>query len=186
MQWRAISYLATPTGLAAKKISVKVKDADYTKLNELVDQVNALNKDDYINYYEIENAMSKIVYGLNANFQTQVDTMVYDLQIAIDLLEKKPDPKVEKVKFVKKKIKIKVGKSATLKVKLTPAGLSKAEKKVKWSIDKKGKKIVKFVKKANKLTGKLSAKVKALKKGKAKVTCKAPSGKKAICTITVK
>lgn len=192
-KWRAISYLATSTGLAAKKISVKVKDADYTKLDELLAQIEALNKDDYINYYEIENAMTKIVRGLNANHQNEVDDMAWALQIALDILEKKPEPEVpiveeqvKKVKFTKKKINLKVGKKATLKVKLTPSELSKAAKKVKWSIDKKGKKVVKFVKKANKLTGKLSAKIKAVKKGKAKITCKAPNGKKAVCKIVVK
>jgi len=99
-----------------------------------------------------------------------------------------PDVKVvKKVKFTKKKIKVKVGKKATLKVKLTPAkGLSKKAKKVKWSIDKKGKKVVKFVKAVKKLSGKLTVKIKAKKKGKAKITCKAPSGKKAVCRITVK
>lgn len=96
---------------------------------------------------------------------------------------------VKKVKFVKKSIKVKFGKKVilTLKVKLTPAkGLSKKAKKVKWSIDKKGKKVVKFVKKAKELNGKLKVKIKALKKGKAKITCKAPSGKKAVCKIVVK
>ena len=42
-------------------------------------------------------------------------------------------------------MKVKKGKKVTLKVKLTPAkGLSKKAKMVKWSIDKKGKKVVKI------------------------------------------
>lgn len=93
---------------------------------------------------------------------------------------------VKKVKFVKRKFKIKVGKKVTLKVKLTPKKLTKAAKKVKWSINKKGRKVVKFVKKTKKLRGKLKVKIRTLKKGRAKITCKAPSGKKATCEIVVK
>lgn len=96
-----------------------------------------------------------------------------------------PAAKVKKVKFIKKNIKVKVGKKATLRVKLTPAKLTKVAKKVKWSINKKGKKVVKFVKKAKKLNGKLKAQIKAKKKGAAKVTCTAPSGKKATCKVKV-
>lgn len=94
---------------------------------------------------------------------------------------------VKKVKFTRKKINVKVGKKVILKVKLTPdKGLAKAAKKLKWSIDKKGKKVVKFVKNAKKLSGKLKVQLKAIKRGKAKVTCKAPNGKKAVCKIIVK
>jgi len=93
---------------------------------------------------------------------------------------------VKKVKFVKKTIKVKVGKKATLRVKLTPSkGVKKAQKKVTWSINKKGKKVIKFVKKTKALNGKLKAVIKAKKKGVAKVTCTAPSGKKATCTVKV-
>lgn len=91
------------------------------------------------------------------------------------------------VKFIKKKVKVKEGKIATLKVKLAPAkGLTKIEKRVKWSINKKGKKVIKFVKKVKKLQGKLVVKLKTKRKGKAKVTCKMPSGRRAICTVVVK
>lgn len=96
--------------------------------------------------------------------------------------------KVKKIKFKKKNVKMKVGKKKVLRVKLNPVAkkLTKPAKKVKWSINKKGRKVVKFVKKAKKLRGKFKAKIKAKKKGRAKVMCKAPSGKKAKCRIIVK
>lgn len=84
-------------------------------------------------------------------------------------------PPVKKsVRFTKKKVTIKRGKKATLKVKITGV------KKAKFSVNKKGKKVVKLMKKkAKKVT------IKGKKKGNAVITAKA-AGKKATCKVTVK
>lgn len=116
--------------------------------------------------------------------KTSIDVIKTDVQLTEEELA---NAQVKKIKFTKKKITIRVGKKKTLKVKLTPAAytLPKDAKKVKWSINKKSKKIIKFVKKTKKLNGKLKAQVKAVKKGKAVVTAKV-GNKRAKCKITVK
>lgn len=92
-----------------------------------------------------------------------------------------------RVKFAKQMENIKLGRKFKLKVKLKPSkGLSKDAKKVKWSINKEGKKVIGFVKMAKKLQGKLAVKVKAKKKGEARITCKSPNGRKAVCKVVVK
>jgi len=83
-------------------------------------------------------------------------------------------PVKKSIKFKKKNVKIKRGKKVTLKVTI------KGAKKAKFSVDKKGKKIVKLMKKKAK-----SVVVKGKKKGKAIVTAKA-AGKMAKCTVKVK
>ena len=78
------------------------------------------------------------------------------------------------IKFKKKSVKIKKGKKVTLKVTIKNA------KKATFSVDKKGKKVVKLSKKKAK-----SVVVTGKKKGKATITAKA-SGKKATCKVKVK
>jgi len=79
-----------------------------------------------------------------------------------------------KIKLKKKTYKVKKGKKVTLKITLKNA------KKAKFSVDKKGKKVVKLMKKKAK-----SVVVKGKKKGTAKITAKA-AGKKATCKVKVK
>ena len=79
------------------------------------------------------------------------------------------------VRFIKKKVKIKKGKKAKLKLKLS--GATKAIFKLK---NKKMKKILKIAKKKAKMVV-----VKAKKKGKAIVIATA-GGKKAKCKVIVK
>ena len=83
-------------------------------------------------------------------------------------------PKKVTIKFKKKSVKIKKGKKVTLKVTLKNA------KKANFSVDKKGKKVVKLSKKKAK-----SVVVTGKKKGKATITAKAGK-KKATCKVTVK
>jgi len=83
-------------------------------------------------------------------------------------------PKKVTIKFKKKSVKIKKGKKVTLKVTIKNA------KKAKFSVDKKGKKVVKLSKKKAK-----SVVVTGKKKGKATITAKAGK-KKATCKVTVK
>jgi len=84
------------------------------------------------------------------------------------------NPVKKSVKFTKKSVKVKRGKKVTLRVKITGA------KKAKFSVDKKGKKVVKLMKKKAK-----SVVVKGKKKGKATITAKV-AGKKAKCKVTVR
>jgi len=83
-------------------------------------------------------------------------------------------PKKVTIKFKKKSVKIKKGKKVTLKVTLKNA------KKANFSVDKKGKKVVKLSKKKAK-----SVVVTGKKKGKATITAKA-GNKKATCKVKVK
>ena len=80
--------------------------------------------------------------------------------------------KSTKVKLNKKKVTLKKGKSITLRATMTPKN---STDKLQWSSSKK---------KVAKVTSK--GKVTAKKKGKAVITVKTSSGKKAKCTVVVK
>lgn len=85
---------------------------------------------------------------------------------------KKKTVKAKKVVVNKKKIVLKKGKKAKIKVRLVPA---KATEKVTFKTS--NKKIARVTK---------SGVVKAVKKGKCKITVKTASGKKAVVKVTVK
>lgn len=89
-------------------------------------------------------------------------------------LNKSTQTLVYKVKLNKTKLTLKKGRTYKLKATITPSSASKA---VKWSSNKK--KIVSVSS---------AGKIKALKKGKAVITCKTKDGsnKSAKCTVTVK
>ncbi len=92
--------------------------------------------------------------------------------IIVSLCQPSVDTSAASVKLSKTKLKIRQGKTATLKVNGT-------KKKAKWSI-KSGKKYIKLQK-----NRKVSVKIKAVKAGTAKVQCKIGK-KKLVCKVTVR
>lgn len=65
------------------------KDADYTALNKLKDQANALKAEDYKNFAAVTNALNAIKEGLPKSKQAEVDQMAKDLKAALEALQKK-------------------------------------------------------------------------------------------------
>ena len=66
------------------------KDADYTKVDEAIAKVNALNKDNYKDFSAVEAAVKAVVRGKNITEQNEVDKMAQAIEDAIAALEKKP------------------------------------------------------------------------------------------------
>lgn len=64
--------------------------ADYTELDKLLAEVDKLNKNDYVDFSEVESALAAITKDKNKLQQGEVDKMVEDLKAAVDKLEKKP------------------------------------------------------------------------------------------------
>ena len=65
------------------------KDADYTKVDEAIAKVNALNKDNYKDFSGVEAAVNTVVRDKNITEQSEVDKMVKTIDDAIAALEKK-------------------------------------------------------------------------------------------------
>ena len=78
--------------------------ADYTKLNELISEINKLNKDNYKDFSAIEKAMENIVYEKKIDEQDEVDAMYKTLEKAYKALEEKATQ--EKKEVIIKSIKI--------------------------------------------------------------------------------
>ena len=103
--------------------------------------------------------------------RTKNIAMILTLALTAGLCQTAAPSQAATPKLSTKKLTIKVGKTAALKVK-------KTSKKVKWSIVS-GKKNIRLTAKK-----KMSVKVKAVKAGKAKISCKIGK-KKLICKVTV-
>jgi len=103
--------------------------------------------------------------------RTKNIAMILTLALTAGLCQTAAPSQAATPKLSTKKLTIKVGKTAALKVK-------KTSKKVKWSIVS-GKKNIRLTAKK-----KTSVKVKAVKAGKAKISCKIGK-KKLICKVTV-
>ena len=65
------------------------KDADYTKVDEAIAKVNALNKDNYKEFSGVEAAVKAVVRGKNITEQSEVDKMAKAIEKAIDALQYK-------------------------------------------------------------------------------------------------
>ena len=104
--------------------------------------------------------------------RTKNIAMILTLALTAGLCQTAAPSQAATPKLSTKKLTIKVGKTAALKVK-------KTSKKVKWSIVS-GKKNIRLTAKK-----KTSVKVKAVKVGKAKISCKIGK-KKLICKVSVK
>ena len=65
------------------------KDADYTKVDEAIAKVNALNKDNYKDFSGVEAAVKDVVQGKNIIEQSEVDAMTKAIENAIGTLQYK-------------------------------------------------------------------------------------------------
>ena len=148
---------------AGSGIQIQLKDSKGNTVSKITKDVTLTLKANTVYYFKIfgtANSNCKLSYE-------QVNTAAAKKYVS-----------VKKITLNKKTLKLKKGKTYTLKVKkVTPANASK--KSIKFTSSKK--KIVKVVK---------GGKIKALKKGKAVITCtytaKDKSKKTAKCKVTVK
>ena len=62
------------------------KDADYIKVDEAIAKVNALNKDNYKDFYGVEAAVNAVVRDKNITKQSEVDAMATAIEDAITAL----------------------------------------------------------------------------------------------------
>ena len=65
------------------------KDADYTKVDEAIAKVNALNKDNYKDFSAVETAVKAVVRDKNITEQSEVDAMAKAIEDAIAALQYK-------------------------------------------------------------------------------------------------
>ena len=70
--------------------ALQYKDADYTKVDAAIAKANALNKNDYKDFFGVEAAVKAVVRGKNITEQSEVDKMAKAIEDAIAALEKKP------------------------------------------------------------------------------------------------
>ena len=70
--------------------ALQYKDADYTKVDEAIAKANALKKDEYKDFSNVEAAVKAVVRGKNITEQSEVDKMAKTIEDAIAALEKKP------------------------------------------------------------------------------------------------
>ena len=70
--------------------ALKYKDADYTKVDAAIAKANALKKDDYKDFSNVEDAVKAVVRGKKITEQSEVDKMAKAIEDAISALEKKP------------------------------------------------------------------------------------------------
>ena len=62
--------------------------ADYTEVDLAIEKANKLNKDDYVNFTAVEEAINAVVRDLGITHQEEVDAMAKAINDAIDALEK--------------------------------------------------------------------------------------------------
>ena len=70
--------------------ALQYKDADYTKVDAAIAKANALKKDDYKDFSNVEDAVKAVVRGKKITEQSEVDKMAKAIEDAISALEKKP------------------------------------------------------------------------------------------------
>ena len=69
--------------------ALKYKDADYTKVDEAIAKANALNKNDYKDFSNVEDAVKAVVRGKKITEQSEVDKMAKAIEDAIAALKYK-------------------------------------------------------------------------------------------------
>lgn len=69
---------------------VKDKDADYSQVDAAIAKADALNRDDYVDFSAVEQAVRAVVRGKGFRRQQEVDAMAAAIEAAISALEKKP------------------------------------------------------------------------------------------------
>ena len=70
--------------------ALQYRDADYTKVDAAIAKANAMNKNDYKDFSNVEAAVNAVVRGKNITEQSEVDKMAKAIEDAISALEKKP------------------------------------------------------------------------------------------------
>lgn len=65
-----------------------LKDADYSKIEDLKNNISHMDKTKYTNFNIVETALNSIVYGKKIDEQSSVDQMYLNLKKAYDSLEK--------------------------------------------------------------------------------------------------
>lgn len=74
---------------ALNEITIKIKSANYTVVDEAIATANALNKDNYKNFSAVTNAINAVVRDLDITKQTEVTAMAKAIEDAINALELK-------------------------------------------------------------------------------------------------
>ena len=69
--------------------ALQYKDADYAKVDAAIAKANALKKDDYKDFSNVEAAVKAVVRGKNITEQSEVDKMAKAIEDAIDALQYK-------------------------------------------------------------------------------------------------
>ncbi|MCF0116956.1 MAG: hypothetical protein HUJ61_02780 [Bacilli bacterium] len=68
---------------------LKYKIADYSNVEKAIDKAKSLDKNYYINFHEVENAINAVVYKKNITEQSLVDKMAQDIEDKINGLKYK-------------------------------------------------------------------------------------------------
>ena len=68
----------------------KDEDADYSRVDAAIAKADALNRDDYVDFSAVEQAVRAVVRGKGFRRQQEVDAMAAAIEAAISALEKKP------------------------------------------------------------------------------------------------
>lgn len=71
-------------------IDLKLKNANYSKVDEAITRAETLNKEEYVDYSKVDAAIKAVKRGLDITKQDEVDAMAKAINEAIDSLEKKP------------------------------------------------------------------------------------------------
>ncbi|WP_461815726.1 LamG-like jellyroll fold domain-containing protein [Faecalimonas sp.] len=82
--------------LTDAQAKLTLKKANYAKVDEAIKKANALNKDDFVDFSEVEKALNAVVRDLDITKQAEVDGMAKAIEEAIKGLTNKPAPKPEK------------------------------------------------------------------------------------------
>ena len=81
--------ITADTATHTQNIAMTYLPADYTKVDEAIAKVNALNKDNYKDFTAVEAAVNSVVRDKNITEQSEVDTMAKAIEDAIAALQYK-------------------------------------------------------------------------------------------------
>ena len=96
--------------------ALQYKDADYTKVDEAIAKANALNKDDYKDFSDVEAAVNAVVRDKNITEQSEVDAMAKAIEDAIAALQYKDADYTKVDKAIAKANALKKEKPASTKL----------------------------------------------------------------------
>ena len=68
--------------------ALEYKPADYSRVEEAKEKAEALNKEDYKDFSQVEEAISQIDWDKNITEQSEVDAMAQAIEDAVAALEK--------------------------------------------------------------------------------------------------